>query len=101
MVEDVHDLVGMQAGIDGVQHRSGAGHGVIELEVAVAVPGDRADPLARRDAETGERLRHAPGARGQVPERRAVNTTLDAPGDNLLFTVMPLGMHEQGRNQQR
>jgi hypothetical protein len=45
MVRDPRDLVGMQARIDGVQHAPAAAHAVIELQVAVAVPGQRGDAI--------------------------------------------------------
>ncbi len=55
MIADPHDLVGVQARIERVQHSARPGHRVVQLEVAVAVPGDRAHAVAVHDAERGER----------------------------------------------
>ena len=46
VVGDVDDLVGMQARIERVQHGARARHRVVELDVAIAVPGQRRDALA-------------------------------------------------------
>ena len=67
VVDDVGDLLGEQADVQRVQHRADAGHGEIQLEVALVVPGERADAVARLDAQ-----RRAARARG---DRRAVTTS--------------------------
>ena len=56
MVGDVSDLLGEQPGIDGVADGADAGDGVVELEVAVAVPGQRGHPVSRLDAEPDQRI---------------------------------------------
>ena len=50
MVGDPDDLVGMQARVERVQHRARAGDRVVQLQVAVAVPGQRGDAVAELDA---------------------------------------------------
>ena len=52
VVDDVGDLVGEQARIDGVTDRADAGDAVVQLEMAVVVPGERRDALALADAES-------------------------------------------------
>ena len=47
---DPGDLIGKQPRIDGVDHRAHAGHRVVELEVAIAVPGKRSDAIAQLHA---------------------------------------------------
>ena len=51
VVGDVDDLVGVQARVERVQHRARAGDRVVELHVAVAVPGERGDAVAGLDAQ--------------------------------------------------
>jgi len=51
MVHDINDLLGEQAGIDGVANGTGAGHAVIDFEMAMVVPGKRGDPITGLDAE--------------------------------------------------
>jgi hypothetical protein len=51
VVHDVGDLFGEQARVDGMADRADAGDAVVQLEVAVVVPGERGDPLAWPDAE--------------------------------------------------
>ena len=51
VVQDPRDLVREKPRVDGVHHRAAAGDGVVELEVAVGIPGERGDAI----------LQHAPG----------------------------------------
>ena len=50
MVGDPDHLVGMQARVQRVQHGARARHRVVQLHVAVAVPGQRGDAVAEADA---------------------------------------------------
>ena len=52
---DVPQLVGMEPQVERVQHRAQQRHGEVGLEVAVVVPAERGDPVARADAERAER----------------------------------------------
>ena len=56
MVDDVLDLLRKQARIDGVQDAAAAGHAVVQLEMAIAVPGQRGDALAMTDAQRFKRV---------------------------------------------
>ncbi len=49
VIDDVGDVVGVQAGIDGVADRLHARRGVIHLQMPVAVPGQRADAVLGAD----------------------------------------------------
>jgi hypothetical protein len=61
VVGDPHDLVGVQARVQRVQHGPGARRGVVQLHVTVAVPGQRGHAVAEADAALGQRVGHAPG----------------------------------------
>ena len=66
VVDDVGQLLLEQADVERVQHRAGAGHREVQLEVALVVPGERADAVARLHAEPAERAREAVDAIGQL-----------------------------------
>jgi hypothetical protein len=51
VVGDVGDLLRKQARIDGVADGGDAGDGVIDLEVAMAIPGQGADAVLGLDAQ--------------------------------------------------
>ena len=50
MVGDIGHVLGRQPRVDRVQYRADAGDAEIELEMAVGVPGDGADPVSQLDA---------------------------------------------------
>ena len=58
MLDDIGDLILMQARIDGVHHRSHAAYTVVELHVPIAVPCQRANAVGHFYAEVGERTSH-------------------------------------------
>ena len=99
MVGDVDHLVGMQARVQRVQHRAGPGHAVVQLQVAVAVPGQRADGLAGLDAQRRHRLGHLARAHRQVLVGVAVDIPFHAARDDLLLAMVVLGVHQQVRDQ--
>ncbi len=72
MVDDIDELFGEQAHVEGVQDRPHAGDGHVELEVALVVPGERADAVAGLDPEPPEDAREAVDARGDLGEARAL-----------------------------
>ncbi len=51
MVDDVAELIGEEARVDGVADGADAGDAEIELVMAVAVPGEGPDAIADADAE--------------------------------------------------
>jgi hypothetical protein len=101
VVGDVGDLVGVQARVDGVQHRARARHRVVQLHVAVAVPGQRGHAVAHLDAQTRQRVGHAARTRGQFLVGGAVDVAFDPARHDLAFGVVPFGVNDEGRNQQR
>ena len=101
VVDDVRDLVRMQARIDRVQHGAGTGDGVIQLQVPVAVPGQRADTLPHRDALLAEHTGQPARPRFAVAHRVAVHVALHAARDDFAGTVVPGGEPDDARDHQR
>ena len=54
VVDDVGQLLGREPDVERVQHGPHAGDGEIGLEVALVVPAEGADAVARLDAEPGQ-----------------------------------------------
>ena len=100
VVDDVDDLVFEQARVDGVDHRLHARNTVIELVVAIPVPGERADALARLDAEAPERLRQLFRADLRLGITVTVNPALDGARDDFRIGVKPRRVRNQRRDQQ-
>jgi hypothetical protein len=100
MVDDVGDLRLEQPRVDGVDYRPHAGNGEVELVMAVAVPGQRPDPVTRTDVQPFEHPGEAAGTPFGVAVGVAMARTLDRVADDLGLAVMPRGEREQRRNQQ-
>jgi hypothetical protein len=88
MVGDPGDLVGRQARIDGVHHAAAAGDAEIELEMAVAVPGQRGHAVAERQAQAVQGIGDLARARGGVGVGVAVHVAFDAARDDLGVAVV-------------
>ena len=101
VVHDVDDLLGKEPRIDRVADRTHAGDAVVEFEVAVAVPGQRADAVAGLDAEREQRLGHLLRALVGVAVGVAVDRPFDGAGDDLGIAVVEGGMLDELRNQKR
>ena len=65
MVDDVHELIGVEARVHGVADGPHAGHAVVQLEMAETVPGDRSHAIPCFDAQ----LCQAVGKLGRTPPR--------------------------------
>ena len=107
MVDDVDELFRKQARIDGVHHRSHAGDPVEGLEMAVAVPGQRADAIALFHAQPGKRLRQLARALVRFPVGVAVQgaravrrRAFDRARHDFGVAMVPVGMDNQRRNKQ-
>ena len=81
--DDVDELLEEKPGIDRVNDRFDAGYAVVELEVAVAVPGERSDALARDDAQALERARELPRPAVRIAVGVAVDRSFDRPRHDL------------------
>ena len=101
MLEDVRDLRLEQPRVDGVDHRPHAGDGEVELVVAVAVPGQRADPVTRTNAQPLQYPGQPAGAPLGVAVGVTVARALERVADDLRLAMMPRGEGEQRRDQQR
>ena len=101
VVDDVDELLGEQARIDGVQDGAHARHAVVELEMPVAVPRHGADAIARVDAERGERVGDPLRARLGVTIGVAVNRSFDRARHDLGVAVIQRRVIDDRRDQQR
>ena len=66
VVDDVDQLLLEQADVERVQHRTHARHREVQLQMALAVPRERAHSLALRHSQAGERARQAIDALGHL-----------------------------------
>jgi hypothetical protein len=101
MIDDVGDLVGVQARVDRVQDGAGAGDAVEQLEVPVRVPGQRADAVARSHAEPAQRGRQALRPAVRLGVGVAVDRPVDLPRDDLGAAVDRGGVLDRARDQER
>src|SRR5579862_6828463 len=101
MIDDVDDLLVEQARVDRVAHRADAGYAVIELEMAISVPGQGADPVARLDAEAQQRPRElfCPGF--GIGVGVAMDRAFYGPRHHLGIGVIERGVRDDLRDQQR
>ena len=101
VIDDPGDLLGKQARIDGVIDRADARDPVPALEMTVRVPGQGRHAIAELDPVPRQPLRHAQRARPHRPVGRAVDRTLDQPGDHLLPAMLHAGEIDDLVEQQR
>ncbi len=101
MVGDVGHVLGRQPRIDGVQDGADAGDAEIELEMAVAVPGNGAHPVAELDAQPLQGLGKLVGALGGIPVAVAVDRPFDGARDDLDIGVIGGRIVDDLRDQQR
>jgi hypothetical protein len=99
MVRDVSDLVREQARVDGVDHRPGAGGGVVDLEMPVAVPGERGDPVVHAHAERFQSVGKAPGAPMRLAVVVAVHRAFHRARHDLRAAVVAVGVTDQVADQ--
>ena len=64
MIDDVGQLIGSQAQVQSVQHRAVTGDGEVQLQMAKAVPAQRADAVAGLHAQALQQS--APGVHARV-----------------------------------
>jgi hypothetical protein len=101
VVDDPGDLVRMQARVDGVQHALRAADAVVQLQVAIAVPGQCRDPVAGGERIAVEGAGDLARAPGDLRPGAAVDVALDAPRDDLAIAVVAFGELDQRRDRQR
>ena len=101
MVGDVGNMLGRQARVQRVQHRADAGDAEIELEMAIGVPGDGADPVAELDAQTLQGFRQLLGPLVRVLVPVAVDRPLDGARHDLDVGIGGGRIVDDLRDQQR
>ena len=100
MVDDVRELVEEEPRVDRVDDRLHPRHRVIELEVAVPVPGERADALAWRNAEAAEGAREPARPGVGVAVRVAVNRSFDRARHDFAVAMAAIRVPDERRDQQ-
>ena len=102
VVHDVGDLIGEQAGIDGVTDGADPGDAVVQLEMPVVVPGERGDALALPDAEpVPKRSGQLLGALAERGIGGAVRRRIRRAGHHLDCAVARRRVVQNRRDQKR
>ena len=101
VVDDPGDLLGEQARIDGVIDRAGADDAVPGFEMAIAVPGERRDPIAELDPVALEPLGDLERALANLAIVGVMHRPFDRPRGDLLLRELDGGeiddlVHQQG-----
>ncbi len=101
VIDDVGELLGVEAEVEGVEDAADERDGEIGLEVRAVVPGERGDAVAGDDAEVGEGAGEPPGAVAEVAHGVAVNRLVREARDDLATPVDRLPSAEDGRQGER
>ena len=101
VVDDPSDLLGKETRVDGVVDRADPGDAIPGFEMAVAVPGERGDAVAKPDAVALEAFGDLERALADLAIVRPVHRPLDRPRGDLALRKLDRGeiddlMHEQG-----
>jgi hypothetical protein len=100
VVHDVDQLVVEQPRIDRVDHGAHPGHRVVELEMPVAVPRQRAHTVAVADAAPPQGVGELACARVGIAVRVAVDRALDRPRDDLGVAMTAVGVADDRGDHQ-
>ncbi|SAL08008.1 hypothetical protein AWB81_08502 [Caballeronia arationis] len=68
---------------------------VVQLQVTVAIPCQRADPVGGLDTEARQHIGHLARATVAVAESVAMDIALHPPGHDLRIAMMAVGMHNE------
>ena len=96
VVDDVSQLFGVQARVAGVHHHAAARHGVIRLQVAVVVPGNRPHHAARAQAQLLQCVGQLLCAACHVGKTVTVQRTLCFARNDVLLTKLAGPMFQNG-----
>ena len=99
MIDNVLDLLGKQARIDGVENGSHARHREIHLEVAIRIPRERAYPGRWPDPQRRERIRQLPRSFMRVMVSVTMELSRGGSRDDLRVAVVGVSMANQCRYQ--
>ncbi len=100
VVDDPGQLLGVQARVERVQHAPAAADAKIQLQMAVAVPGQRGQPLAPAQAQVVDGVGHLARATRNLRPGAAMNVAFDPARNDLAAGVVALGVRDERRNQQ-
>ena len=95
VVDDVGELLVEQTRIDRVGDRAHARDRVVQLEVAVAIPGERSDPGSGRDAQPRHCAGETARARVRVAIRIAMDRNFDGPRHDFGVAVILRRVRQQ------
>jgi hypothetical protein len=87
--------VRVQARVQGVQHAAGTADAEIQLQVPVAVPGQRGNAVTELQLQHIQRLGHLARAARHIAVGVTVNVTLHPARDNFSVTVVALRKIDQ------
>ena len=100
VVGDPDHLIRMESRIDGVQYPPGTTDTEIQLQMPVAVPGQRRHPVAGIQAQCVKTMRDLPCASGDPGPIGSVDVAFDTAGHDFGVAMMGFRMHDQGGNVQ-
>ncbi len=100
VVDDVGDLLGEQARVDGMAYRSRARYAVVDLQVTIAIPGQRADTVARLHAQRGDGLGQLARAQLAVAVGITVQIAFGPSRDDFRAAIVACGVLDDGGNEQ-
>ena len=101
VIDDVDELIGVEARVHRMHHGARARDAVEELEVAVRVPAERADPVARAHTEPAECLGQALGPAMRVGVRVAMDRSVDVARDDRRAAMERRRVLDRARDHQR
>ena len=101
MVDDVGELVGVEAEVERVEDAAHERDAEVGLEVRAVVPAERGDAVAGLDAEVEQGPGEAAGAVGEVGEGVAVDRLVGEAPDDFLAAGRLFGAAEDRRQRQR
>ncbi len=101
MIDDVGELIDVQPGVERVEYDTGTRHREVQLHMTVAVPRQRTDALTLVNPEPGECIGQLSGALREIAITISVNIAFDPSRHDFLPAVMPFGVGEERRDQQR
>ena len=95
MVGNPDNLVRVQTRVERVQNPTGTAHTKIQLQMAVAIPGQCSHAVTECDFHLIQRIGHLAGPRAHILIGIAVQITFDAPGNHLSLAVVAFREYEQ------
>ena len=101
VIHDVEQLVAEETGVHGMADRSHSRHREVELVVAVGVPRERREPVARLEPQRFERVGEPAHPRGRVAVGVAVDAALHQAGYHLPAGVVALRVLDDAAHEQR